>query len=216
MGRTHRLLNMPLPPARLVLIADNFTRPEIMQRMEQAIKGGVHWLLLRDYQAPPEIWESALRVLHRRLPDTVVLSVNRHLEPAQMWHTGFHTGRGGPSVREARYLLGPEALIGYSAHSVEEVQRAREEGADYAFLSPIFPTSSKPEATPAGLEMLQAAAHTVPGFPVFALGGITPARVAACLHTGAYGVAVLSGILHAPDPATAARRYREALAQALS
>jgi thiamine-phosphate pyrophosphorylase len=113
-------------------------------------------------------------------------------------------------VAEARRQR-PDALLSYAAHTSEEAQRAVEQGADAVLFSPIFPTASKPGHAGVGLDALAACCTAMPTALVFALGGITPERVAACCEAGAYGVAILSGILHADDPAAAALRYTEAL-----
>ena len=85
-------------------------------------------------------------------------------------------------------------------------------GADYVLFGPVFDAGSKPVAG-VGLEALRAVS-TVSTVPVLAIGGITPRRVPACLAAGAVGVGVVSGILHAPDPAAATRMYIKACAGA--
>jgi thiamine-phosphate pyrophosphorylase len=88
-------------------------------------------------------------------------------------------------------------LVGRSCHSAAELRRAAEEGCDWVFLSPVFPTPSKPGYGPAlGLDGLAA---LVPGAPpVLALGGVRPADVAGCLAAGAHGVAVMGAVMRAP------------------
>lgn len=104
------------------------------------------------------------------------------------------------------------SLVGVSRHDARGLRRL--EGADYALLSPIFSTDSKPGATPLGLGQLQILAKET-RTPLLALGGIRPEHVESVLDSGAHGVAVLSGILGASDPAARAREYREALLAAL-
>ncbi len=82
-------------------------------------------------------------------------------------------------------------LYGQSCHSVSELKQAVSSGADYVFFSPIFPTSSHPDALPVGLEKL-AAFCTCSPVPVYALGGITNENEAACVAAGAYGIAAIS------------------------
>ena len=91
------------------------------------------------------------------------------------------------------------AVVGRSCHSAAELARARAEGCDHAFVSPVFLTASKPGHGPAlGLAGL---AELVPlGPPVYALGGIGPDDVAGCLAAGARGVAVMGGVMR--DPAS--------------
>ena len=100
----------------------------------------------------------------------------------------------GEDVAAVRRRLGPEAWIGVSAHSLEELRRAQQAEADYATLSPIFPSSSKPGYGPAlGLEALRDAAGL--GLPILALGGVTVATVRTCLEAGACGVAVMGTVM---------------------
>ena len=123
---------------------------------------------------------------------------------------GVHLGGGGSGiVADARARLGVEAWIGVSAHDPGEVAEAAEAGADYATLSPIFATASKPGYGPAlGVAALRMAA--VHRLPTFALGGIGPDVLAACRDMGAAGAAVMGGPMRADDPAAAVRRLIEA------
>jgi thiamine-phosphate pyrophosphorylase len=104
----------------------------------------------------------------------------------------------------------PEArrplLMGRSCHSVADLRAAHQEGLDYATLSPIWPTSSKPGyGPPLGPEGLTTAVAAVPDLPVYALGGVTLGRIAACLAAGATGVAVMGEVMRAPDPRSTVR-----------
>lgn len=177
----------------------------------------MRWVHLRDHEAPLERFAAEAAALADRLradaPD-VRLSVNTHAGVAHVLGAGLHTGACGPSVAVAREAIGPNAVLGYSAHASGEAARAAREGADYVFFSPVYPTTSKPGAAGQGIAAL-AAAVRAPA-PIYALGGLTPERVLPCLEAGAYGVAVLSGILHAASPAAAATAYRDALGHAAS
>lgn len=123
---------------------------------------------------------------------------------------GVHLGGGrSASVAAARDRLGADAWVGVSAHGGGEVVQAAEAGADYATLSPIFATASKPGYGPAlGPDALRAASRS--GFPVLALGGIGPDTLPACREAGAAGVAVMGLPMRAPDPAAAVRRCLDA------
>ena len=97
-------------------------------------------------------------------------------------------------VAAVRRRLGPKAWIGVSAHSLDELRRAHDAEADYATLSPMFPSSSKPGYGPAlGLEALREAAGL--GLPILALGGVSVATARACLEAGASGVAVMGPVM---------------------
>jgi thiamine-phosphate pyrophosphorylase len=86
------------------------------------------------------------------------------------------------------------------------VAAARDADADYATLSPIFPTASKPGyGPPLGVEALRAAAES--GLPVFALGGVLPENARSCREAGAHGVAVMGPVMRAQDPFAALQAY---------
>jgi thiamine-phosphate pyrophosphorylase len=97
-------------------------------------------------------------------------------------------------------------VIGYSAHDLGDVTGPMREHVDYYFYSPIFPTGSKPGHAGVGVDELAGVCERSE-VSVYALGGITPERVASCTEAGAAGVAVLSGIMEAADPAEAASAY---------
>lgn len=189
------------------------------KRALAAVEAGVSWVHLRDHEASEAAFASAARSLVEKitaLSESVCISVNTRLEVAQKLDAGLHLGRRGPSVEAARGRLGSKALIGFSAHDEQEGQAAVEAGVQYLFFSPVFPTASKPGHPGRGLETLRAFCKTFSGIPVLALGGITPERVSACRKAGAHGVAVLSGILHADDPAAATRAYLDALSASVN
>lgn len=100
------------------------------------------------------------------------------------------------------------ALVGRSCHDAVEVARAAAEGCDWVFVSPVYPTSSKPghgpALGPAGLARLVRSAP-----PAYALGGITPRTVSACLAAGASGVAVMGPVMRDP---TVVAGYLDAVA----
>ncbi|SFL80709.1 thiamine phosphate synthase [Geodermatophilus ruber] len=125
--------------------------------------------------------------------------------------------QAGPGGADAVHLAAADPfpdprprLVGRSCHSAGELARARAEGCDYAFLSPVFPTASKPGYGPAlgveGFALLQAA-----GPPAYALGGVVPGDVPALLAAGARGVAVMGAVMRSPQ---AVRDYLVALAAA--
>jgi thiamine monophosphate synthase len=100
-------------------------------------------------------------------------------------------------------------LVGRSCHSADELENARREGCDYATISSLHPTDSKPGYGPAlGLEAL--ATLTPVGPPTYALGGGRVVRPDACLAAGAAGVAVMGAVMREPRLVAA---YLERLAQ---
>jgi thiamine-phosphate pyrophosphorylase len=125
---------------------------------------------------------------------------------------GVHLGQDDLPPAEARRLLGAEAIIGWSTHSLEQLARAREEPVDYVAFGPVFPTVTKRDADPVvGLDLLRAA-RALTTRPLVAIGGITAGNARATAGAGADGLAVISGLLAAPDLAAAARAFVTALA----
>ncbi|MGN6810000.1 MAG: thiamine phosphate synthase, partial [Thermomicrobiales bacterium] len=144
----------------------------------------------------------------KRVLGATLLVVNERADvAAAAGAAGVHLPGDGLPVDVARRLLGPDALIGRSAHSVAEAQAAEQAGADYVILGTIFATASKPGREPAGLALVEATAQAV-RLPVIAIGGIDEQNVAAVIGAGAWGVAVMSAILRAPAPAVAAERLQ--------
>lgn len=183
--------------------------------MMKAVEAGVRWVQLRDHEASDDEFAAAARELAddlRRLSPGVVISINRRMSVAVELGAGFHTGAGGPSLASAADAIQNQP-IGYSAHSIDEVRQARRKGVDYVIFSPIFRTTSKPSAEPAGLDVLEEACPAAGHVPVIALGGITPQNAPDCLQAGAHGIAVLSGILAADEVKRAVEAYAGAIAQ---
>ena len=132
---------------------------------------------------------------------------------AEIGADGVHLpgGTTADAIRRARDLL-PNGLVGVSAHTLGEVETAAKAGGDYATLSPIFATASKPGYGPAlGTEALRAASAF--GISVIALGGITSGNTGACRDAGAAGIAVMGGLMRSPEPARAAAAFLAAWSQ---
>jgi thiamine-phosphate pyrophosphorylase len=204
-------------PARLLLVTDRHqaaVAPE--EIVDQAVAAGVRWVWLRDRDLPAaERHALAQRLLAVVRARDARLSVGGDVElAAGIAADGVHRAAGA-AIAAARARLGPQALIGVSAHGEADVAAAAAAGADYATLSPVFPTASKPGYGPAlGVAALGRAARH--GLPVLALGGITPARADECLRAGAAGIAVMGEVMRAGERPGGVRdvvqRYAAALA----
>jgi thiamine-phosphate pyrophosphorylase len=123
---------------------------------------------------------------------------------------GVHLGQDDLPVREARRVLGPEALVGVSTHDVEQLRQAVRDGASYVGVGPTFPSGTKEFAEFPGLEYVrQAAAET--SLPAFVLGGVTLENVREAVAAGARRVAVSAAVCRTDDPRQAAAALRRAL-----
>jgi thiamine-phosphate pyrophosphorylase len=123
---------------------------------------------------------------------------------------GVHLGQDDLPVREARRILGPEALIGVSTHTVEQLRQAILDGASYVGVGPTFPSGTKEFAELAGLEFVrQASVETT--LPAFVIGGVNAETIGAAVAAGARRVAMSQAIARADDPRAAAATLRAAL-----
>ena len=112
---------------------------------------------------------------------------------------GVHLGQDDLPVKEARRILGPDALIGVSTHTLDQVRQAVLDGASYIGVGPCFPSRSKSFDTLAGLEFVcQAIRETT--LPAFAIGGIDTQTIGAVVAAGARRVAVSAAVAAADDP----------------
>jgi thiamine-phosphate pyrophosphorylase len=202
----------PLPSPPLLVISDRsqVVRP-LVEIAEAVFRAGGRWFSLREKDLPADERRALLRALVSlggRFGATV--AVHDDIDSAiAAGAAGVHLPGGGEPAAARRRLA--SALIGVSAHSPQEAAAQLAAGADYATLSPVFLTSSKPGYGPAvGLDALAEAARLAGG-PVVALGGIGDSSIGACLAAGARGIAVMGEIMRAADPEAATRRLLAAM-----
>lgn len=196
----------------LYLITDRHLVPAgrtLLATVEAALQGGVRAVQLREKDLPAaELLPLAeeLRILTRRFAARLLL--NDRIDVAlAVAADGVHLGGHSLPAAVARHLLGPQRLIGVSTHHPTEIAAAAAAGADFVTFGPVFATPSKRAfGPPQGLQALRLACQNSP-LPVFALGGIKPCHLAALQSAGAAGAAVISALMAAPDPVTAARHF---------
>jgi thiamine-phosphate pyrophosphorylase len=208
-------VRLPQPP--LLVITDRHqARCPLEEVAEAAFAGGCRWLSLREKDLAPAQRATLLRrlVALGRAWDALV-TVHEDVSAALAAAApGVHLP-GGASPAAARARLGEAALIGVSAHQDDDLGRLAAAGADYATLSPIFPSASKPGYGPAvGLAGLARATAAVP-LPIIALGGLDGERAGACVAAGAAGVAVMGSVMTATDPAAVVAGLLETIEAAL-
>lgn len=140
--------------------------------------------------------------------------VNDRLDLALMsGASGVHLGQDDLSPVAARQLLGARAIVGYSTHTIDQVDKATLEPASYIAIGPVFGTTTKETGYDAvGLALVSAASARAKGRPVVAIGGITLQRAPSVIAAGASAVAVISDLLSTNDPQGRVRAYLQALA----
>jgi thiamine-phosphate pyrophosphorylase len=190
-------------PSRLLVITDRHQARHSIETIAEAVgQAGGRWLMLRDKDLEPASRRSlAARLAEIVGPHAMHLSVSRDVTLAAECGASVHLQRAA-EVGAVRQRLAPGALIGISAHGLDDVDAAAAAGADYVTLSPIFMTSSKPGYGPAlGVAALELAARR--GIAVIALGGLTADLVRPCLAAGAAGVAVMGEVMRSDNPGRA-------------
>lgn len=135
-----------------------------------------------------------------RPPEAAVLVSERSDIAAAVGAQGVQLARQDLRPSDARRVL-RQGWIGCSVHDTIEAEEAVREGADFLVVGNVYPTETHPGRPGAGLELVRQAAAL--GIPVIAIGGITPNRASAVRAAGAYGVAAIRALWHAPDPAAA-------------
>jgi thiamine-phosphate diphosphorylase len=173
------------------------------------LDGGARLLQLRAKELPSGLLlnlSDALVALADEYEAGVI--VNDRVDVARLSGAdGVHVGQEDLPPAVAREQLGPGAIVGYSTHSVAQVEAALREPISYLAVGPVFGTSTKDTGYSAvGLELVSAAARLADPMPVVAIGGVTLANAAAAIGAGASAVAVISDLL-VGDPAERVKAY---------
>jgi thiamine-phosphate pyrophosphorylase len=158
---------------------------------------------VEDTVTDREAYDLAVRVaaLCGRYGATCLVNDRLHIALA-VGAGGGHVGAADLPVAAARRLLGPAAVLGVSSRRPDTARAAVAQGASYLGVGPAFATTTKADLPdPIGPAGVAAVVAAVPGTPVIAIGGVTPRRVPALMAAGAYGVAVVSALSTAADPA---------------
>jgi thiamine-phosphate pyrophosphorylase len=177
-----------------------------------ALEGGAEMVQLREKTWPSgTLFPLAQRLRGRCRAAGVPFIVNDRVDLAlAVGADGVHLGQDDLPPAAARPLLRPGMILGLSTHSVEQAKAAQAAGADYVAVGAMFPTGSKPEFQLVG-SALAREVRPVVRVPLIAIGGITPDNVGEVIAAGADGVAVISAVCAAADPAAAARRFIDAI-----
>jgi thiamine-phosphate pyrophosphorylase len=205
--RTAERANRRLDGVRLYWLLDpGACRGPLEETVREAIAGGVDAVQLRDKTSSDRELLRIARDLRRWTRECgALLFVNDRPDLARAANAdGVHLGQEDLPVKEARRIVGPDALIGLSTHTIEQARRAVAEGADYIGAGPVFPSRTKQFTELMGLGFVEAVAREI-RLPSFCIGGIEPANIAQVAQVGAKRFAVGAAISQASDPREIAR-----------
>jgi thiamine-phosphate pyrophosphorylase len=199
--------------ARLYFVTD--VQPRLGELLAAALSGGVDMVQLRDKAATDEELVAAAAVF-RRCCDWhgALFWLNDRPELAAACAAdGVHVGQDDMPLGEARSVAGPDALLGLSTHSPEQLSAALrgEVVPDQLSVGPVWETPTKDGRAAAGLDLLRHAAGLGIDVPWFAIGGIARDNVREVTAAGASRIVVVRAIRDAPDPRIAAAELRAAL-----
>jgi len=196
---------------RLYFITDstNYTEEVFLQRVEQALQGGVTVLQLREKERTVrEYIELAKKVHGIAKKYDVPLIIDDRVDVAlAMDAEGVHVGASDMPVAMARKLLGDEKIVGATAKTVPWAKEAWKQGADYVGVGAIYPTTTKVKTVLTSVDTLRDICSAVP-IPVNAIGGLNKENIDILKGISIAGICVVSAIMKAEDPKQAAMELK--------
>jgi thiamine-phosphate pyrophosphorylase len=175
------------------------------EQIVRLLDGGANFIQIREKKASSrEFFESVKTCLEITRKAGAKLIVNDRVDIALLIGAdGVHLGQHDLPPTEARKLLGDDAIIGFSTHTLEQVRAAKELPVDYIAFGPIFDTRTKTDHDPVvGLGMLRRVRDEIHNIPLAAIGGINLENLSAILEAGADSAAMISTLLAEPEKIT--------------
>jgi len=182
----------------------------LYEQVEDALRGGVTFLQLREkHLSYDEYLEEAREIKALCDKYNVPLIINDNVDIAlAVDASGVHVGQSDMEARKARAKLGPDKIIGVSAHNVEEALTAVKSGADYLGTGAVFGSGTKEDANKISHDVVRDICKAV-DIPVVGIGGITEDNLMELKGTGIDGVAVISAIFAKADITAAAKNLKK-------
>ena len=191
----------------LYFITDStgFSEEEFLQKTEEALKGGITLLQLREKDKTTREYLDLARKVHKLTRQYhVPLIIDDRLDIAMaMDAEGVHLGQSDMPIDIARNIFGKDKIIGATAKTVEQATEAYNQGADYLGVGAIFPTTTKVKTVLTSTETLNNICKAVP-IPVNAIGGLNKDNIHVLKDIPISGICVVSAIMKADNPKKAA------------
>ena len=201
-----------LPPLNAILDAETAAREgwDVIALGEALLAGGARFVQIRAKQlSSAQLLRIADRLVAAGRACGARIIVNDRVDVAKLsGAAGVHLGQDDISVADARVMLGPNAVIGCSTHTVAQIAAAILEPVTYIAVGPVFGTRSKATGYAAvGVKMVEEAVRRAGAVPVVAIGGITLQTAPEVLQAGATSVAVISDLLTGGNPKARVEAY---------
>ena len=173
-----------------------------------ALRGGVDLIQLREKDlSDDEVYKRALRIKEEADKYDTPLIIDDRVDVAKRLGVGVHLGDDDMAIKEARAILGDEAIIGASVKTVERAREAEEEGASYFGTGALFPTQTKVITRHTSMDTFRAIKQCA-SVPVYAIGGINEKTLPELKGEDFDGICVVSAIQYAEDPEAAVKSLR--------
>lgn len=199
MGNNNCLEN----PAKVLIdaIAGGITLFQFREKGKEAFTGLEKWNLAKQLQSICK-------------EQDIPFIVNDDIELALAIDAdGVHIGQEDEQVKTVRAKIG-DKILGVSVHSMEDAESARNDGADYFGIGPVFPTNTKEDAKPVrGTRLIEELRKNGWSIPIVGIGGITSENATKVIEAGADGVSVITAISHADSPVEAASALRKSVSK---
>lgn len=184
-------------------------RQTLYEQIEAAIHGGVTCVQLREKNLDePAFLHEAVEVKNLCRRNGVPLIINDNMKVAmESGADGIHVGQQDIAIREIRKIAGQDFIIGATAKTILQAQKAEAEGADYLGVGAVFPSPTKKDAVRITNDQLREICSSV-SIPAVAIGGISLSNVSELSGCGMSGIAVVSAIFAAEDVKMAARELK--------
>ncbi len=189
----------------------NYSEKEFLYRVEEACKGGVTLLQLREKDKTTREYLSIAEKVHQiTLKYNIPLIIDDRVDIALAVNAeGVHVGQLDMPVTIARKLMGENKIVGATAKTVPQALEACEQGVDYLGVGAIYPTTTKVKTVLTSVDTLKDIVKAVP-IKVNAIGGLNKDNIHILKDSGINGICAVSAIMKADNPCNAAKELREA------
>ena len=197
------------PSLYFITDSTGLTEEEFLYRTEEALKGGVTLLQLREKDKTTREYLALAEKVHGLTKKYgVPLIIDDRVDVALAVDSeGVHLGQSDMPIDIARKILGSDKIVGATAKTVEQATEAYAQGADYLGVGAIYPTTTKVKTILTSTEMLDKICKAVP-IPVNAIGGLNKDNIDVLKGIDIAGICVVSAIMKAADPQKAASELK--------